>query len=398
MKTPDPTCLLCGAALEAYGEGLHLHPDSALCAVVVTDRFGRCVDDRFEFVDGEIYERDGAPLIVPSTLIQPIDVLPKQKAATKEFSIDIAEDRFMRVEPAVELCFREVGLEKLGGASGDYGWSSYSLYQRCPYAWFRQHVLARQLASKDAIALYGDEPKALSLGILVHVFLACHYEAMRDDNFPLPPDLMAQQLRGRINPEFFDEAWRLFEGYRNFYTEVSADPFIPLAVEHHVVDPETKDSCRYDLVAKLDEPWQFWPEGTYIIEHKTAPRRDQTSLNSWFNDGEILGQMRLWRKLKLDRRFGPLRGVIVNLIFKTKELGFERIFVSPDRWQLKSHESDLKMWRAIRSLAIASGHFPRSRANCVNRFGFCQFWTHCATNDNPSDETTPEGGDEAKVG
>lgn len=115
-----------------------------------------------------------------------------------------------------------------------------------------------------------------------------------------------------------------------------------------------------------------------FIVHNSSSRFDDIALNGWANDGEILGQMMLWDRLKLGLRFGPLRGTIVNILGKQKDPKFHRTTVPPETWQKAQHARDLKFWEAEIQHAKAVNYFPRSRAACIDRFGKCDLYDHCS--------------------
>jgi len=116
-----------------------------------------------------------------------------------------------------------------------------------------------------------------------------------------------------------------------------------------------------------------------VITHNTAARFDSSSLEGWSNDGEVLGQVDLWDRLHLDRRYGKLRGVIINLLGKQKVAEYHRTIVSPSSWQIEQHRLDLRRWNGLIQLAKSSDSFPRARNSCIGRFGKCNHWDHCAT-------------------
>jgi hypothetical protein len=117
--------------------------------------------------------------------------------------------------------------------------------------------------------------------------------------------------------------------------------------------------------------------GTYGIEHKTAAKFDANTLEGWHGDGEVLGQVLTWERLHLEKKFGPLRGVMVNIIGKQKEPQFHRTIVSPTAFTLVQHAADLKNWNGKIAHAKAINDFPRSRNNCIRGFSRCEFWDHC---------------------
>lgn len=387
-KKGQLVCLLCKSPLvESTAFGLWLHPPVAGCTVAVTDSDGVSVDEQYEVVDGVIYEREvetetlglgqslgldllglGEPTATESPLgLVPVGALTRRNASA-DFTIEF--QRFYSHDKAINELFEQFGQPKLGGASGDLGWSSFSAFQRCPYLWYRNYMAG-------ARAVGDDIPLALIVGSLVHLYLALHYQRIIDPNYPITPDAAnGYFLTKGVNTDGLKDAWRLFEAYRLFYVD---DYLKPLAVEYHTVDPKTGESCRYDLIAEVVEDTGFLTAGAYVIEHKTAGRFSDDQLTGWVNDGEVIGQIMLWERLKLHKRFGELKGVVVNILGKQKEPLFHRTLVSPNRWQTKQHARDLRAWEAWRQLCVAMRTFPRSRANCVSKFGKCSQWDHCAT-------------------
>jgi hypothetical protein len=271
------------------------------------------------------------------------------------------------LEEALDEIFDNHGLERLGGTSGGLGWTSFAAYQRCPYLWRRLHI--------DTARAPSAIPSALEIGIAIHVHLAVHYQNLIGA-FPFTSDWLHDALVDRgCNAGSLMEAWRVFQSYRLRYEE---DYLTPLAVEHRVEDPVHGYSCRYDLVATIPDGVTDYMPGAYVVEHKSAGRFDDATLNGWHNDGEIIQQIHLWTRLHLDNVFGPLRGVIVNILGKQKPPQFQRRIVAPDLVVAESHARDLAVWQAHRRLAVATGVFPRARANCISRFGKCSEWDHCA--------------------
>lgn len=369
-KESVPACILCKTeltvcSLEVLPErgGLWNHAASDLCGVRLTDAYGVSLDDRFTVEnDGSVFEREDYQ--ATDDLI----TLPTKKHPSfKPFVLDFPT--FNPHEEALTEMFEHFKAPKLGGASGDSGWSSFFAFQRCPYFWYRQYIVG----TKE----FGTPPIPLVVGSLLHTFVAIHYEGKRDANYPFTADSAFTFLQASgINLDALNEAWRVFDAYRLFY---QTEKLIPLSAEFHVVDPYTNESCRYDLIARLDEPPIGNPPGTYIVETKTTSRFDDSSLTGWVNDGEVIGQVMLYDRLKLKKRFGELQGVIVNLCGKHKIPQFQRVFVSPSRWQKKQHAKDLQQWKALRQFFLSADTFPRSRANCINRWGKCSQWDHCAT-------------------
>jgi hypothetical protein len=353
-------CLLCGANLKATSvPNLWDHPESAKCAVRIADDYGVSADDKFYFAeDGSIWEYDDGtkPLAAEFYMEDGTEIVP-------------ISSPFVACDVALEIIFDNAGLPRLGGASGDRGWSSMSTFQKCPYLWKRRYLVPRPVGS-------GPGPKSLELGSILHTYLALYYSQIIDSTYPLSPEECHQRLLdAMVTPEIVEEAWRIYQAYIIYYHH---DDFVPLAVEYHLVDPSTGRSCRYDLIARKDKPSPGLLPGTYIFDHKTRGRFDASIMTEWRNDGELIGQWELYEKLKLEKRFGPLQGLCANLIGKQKDPKFERAWIRPSDSLLRDHKRSLAIWSAKLDLAKAQGDFPRARANCVTRFGLCDQFEHCA--------------------
>jgi hypothetical protein len=336
------SCFLCGAALKAVDDDLQEHPSTPDCDVRHTDAWGVAITQ--VTVDGKL-----------------------------KLAIDDPEQYEFQTFPFVDVIlediFAQLGLPRLGGMSTGRGWSSFSTFQRCPYAWRRKYV------DKIKPAFLIESP-SLAIGSLVHTFLAVFYTQMIDSKYPLTPEAIYDHTKAQCNPEFVDKSWRMFVGYRLYFKN---EKITPLAVEHDLKDPRTGESCRYDLVAFFAEWENGRAPGTYIIEHKTASRFDADALDGWVNDGEVIGEVALWKHLGLDLRFGKLKGVIVNLLGKHKEPQFHRTIVAPESWQIEAHLDDLRRWEGLIQLSRSSNNFPRSRNGCIGRYGRCDYFDHCAT-------------------
>jgi PD-(D/E)XK nuclease superfamily len=336
------TCLLCGVALEALDHGRQKHPQVDDCEVRLTDAWGVAVPE--EPTEGKLEEPE---------------------------ALDLKTYPF--VDEVLAEIYAKEGLRRLGGVSSGRGWSSVSTFQRCPYAWNR-----RYRAKKKPWFLI--ESPALAIGTLIHTFLASHYEQMIDPEYPLSAATIYEVTKHFANPEFVEEAWRVFSAYRMYY---SLEVIQPLAIEYDLKDPRTGESCRFDLIAYFPETIADRRAGTYILEHKSTSRFDSDTVEGWGNDGEVIGQVALWKRLGMDLRFGPLRGVIINLLGKHKVPQFVRTLVAPESWQIDAHLDDLKRWEGLIQLATSSNSFPRARSGCIGRYGRCDYFDHCATGEDP---------------
>ena len=281
--------------------------------------------------------------------------------------INLAPDPNIRyVDDILKEIFEHHKMERLGGASGR-GWSSHATFQRCPYL-FKLSYLEGQR---------GAPLTALEVGSLVHTFLALHYTWMLDETLTLTPFVARDSLLAAgARPQSFIESWRLYEAYADKYQN---DYLTPLAMEDWAQDPDG-NTCRYDMIAEVSEAQLGVVPGVYIVEHKTAARFTADALEGWRNDGEILGQIMIWKRAKLDKKYGKLRGTIVNIVGKQKVIQFHRTIVPAQKWHVTQHMEDLKMWSALQQMYAATGVWPKARANCVTKFGLCNFFDHCAEN------------------
>lgn len=336
---PRTTCLLCGRALKTLRDGRQEHPIVADCQVTFTDQWGVSLDDE-----------------------QPIDVL-------RQIDRGFFVDTFTPVDVATLAAFTKRKLPRLGGPSTGFGWSSFGLFQRCQYAWKLRYVDRAQ-------PLVMVESPALAVGGLFHTFIALWYMKRLDPSYGISPEELHAELAAVCNPAFVAEAWRVFRAYALHY---KFEEITPLALEYDLVDPRTNESCRYDMIAYIEHERPNLLPGTYVVEHKTASRFDYDTLLAWPNEGEVLGQIDLWERLKLEKRFGPLQGVIINITGKQKDPQFHRTIVAPSTWAIDSHRDDLRRWNATMQIAKATNSFPRSRRNCVDRYGRCDWYDHCAT-------------------
>lgn len=145
-------------------------------------------------------------------------------------------------------------------------------------------------------------------------------------------------------------------------------------VDHVIVSGR---SMMYDLT--VPGVHNFVANG--IVTHNTASRFTMDLLQGWHNDGEILGQIMVWKQAKLDKKYGKLRGTIVNIVGKQKKPQFERVIVPAQAWHVREHTQDLQVWALYQQMCRTTGLWPKARNNCVGRYGMCDLFSHCATND-----------------
>ena len=306
----------------------------------------------------------------PGTVVKKsLPVIVDDEGPDMWVSLELPPDT-ISMDQAIAEVFAANGVPKLGGPSGK-GWSWYSTMQKCWHLYKRRYVDG----DRDKPGIPGT---ALEVGVLLHALLAVYYSQWITEGYPLSPQMLFDGVVAQgAKPDRANIAWRLMEAYETRYAQ---DYMIPLAVEEYAADPRSGNSCRYDAIVSVEEPPIGMAPGVYVCEHKTSARFDATVLDGWRNDGEVIGQMMLWEKAGMAEKYGPCQGVIVNMLGKQKIPQFTRIVVPPQAWQLDSHERELKVWRAMESLNAATGTWPRSRANCVTKFGFCDYFESCSDN------------------
>jgi len=270
--------------------------------------------------------------------------------------------------------FESYGMPRLGGASGR-GWSSYAALQRCMYLYKMRYVVEGRVR--------GRAPRYLDMGSTVHTLLALHYLQMMTPG-PLTPDVLREELlASNVSAQMVMDSWRLYEAYASYYDN---DYLTPLAVER-LAEGDEGVTCRYDLLARVEEARPGVVPGVFVCEHKTSSRFDQSTLEGWKNDGEVIGQIMVYQQANLAEIYGPLQGVIVNILGKQKVPQFTRVVVPVQAWQSEAHAHDLRMWRALEQMARVTNAWPRSRAGCVGRYGLCELFDHCAGDGGQREET-----------
>jgi hypothetical protein len=274
---------------------------------------------------------------------------------------------FKPIDDVLVDVFARHNMGRLGGASGR-GWSSYATFQRCPYLYKVKYVDRER----------GTPALALETGSAFHTFMALHYTWMLDEHLTLTPEVCREELLDNgARPEGVLAGWQCYDNYRLHYEQ---DYIYPLGIEEFA-EGDHGNTCRYDLIARVDKPQPGIIPGTYIVEHKTAARFTMDLLQGWHNDGEILGQIMVWKQAKLDKKYGKLRGTIVNIVGKQKKPQFERVIVPAQAWHVREHTQDLQLWNLYQQLCRTTDNWPKARNNCISKYGMCDLFTHCSTND-----------------
>lgn len=377
-RVKKPRCVLCTATLApTESADIWLHPSSESCGVRVSDAQGVSADETYFLAeDGQVYLTDAAYAAQQAAEAMIAEVPQTLYVIGHEGSGAPGESAWTSAKLAIERLYEHFGLEPLGGASGNRGWSSVSMYQRCPHLWNINYGPRGKRNRKMP-----DKPagEALEIGDITHTLLAIYYQRVITPDYPLEPVAAVEFLRAQaVTPTHLDEAVRVFTAYLTWW-DGELSYLTPLAVEHLVVDPKTGRSCRWDLVLRLDRPYEGLLPGVYLTNHKTTSRDTASVRTKWRNDGQIIGEWDLYHQLHFDRKWGAARGVMVNLMVRTKDIKCDRIWAVPPRDVVRDHQRTMSYWSAQMDMAKSAGYFPRARAACETKFGgLCEEFNNCA--------------------
>jgi hypothetical protein len=272
---------------------------------------------------------------------------------------------------AMDVAIREVfaafGIPPLGGQSAD-GWSKVSDFLRCPYRYFLRYELGAEVPD----AGNGGDPN-LEVGSLVHVGLAVHYASMLPQgapgwhpNYPSPLDFLDAVEASGVELGHVVRARQLLYGYWEHY---NPDNLEPLAIEVPA-GIEGVHTSRFDMVARRDD-------GTWITEHKSSYRETEEVIEGWYLDGEVVGEVYSWRLANLSQKYGPLAGVLINLLFKTNPPKFRRLEVPISSEVVEWYARDRAHWGSVRDHYRNIGYWPRKLTGCFSYNRFCGYRPHC---------------------
>src|SRR5882672_5902829 len=245
------------------------------------------------------------------------------------------------IEQCITEAYASFNVPSLGGASVD-GWSKISDFMRCPYRYQQFHEIPKD---DSQLVQLGQKPSALEIGTLYHATLACHYAGSCKplahtrnvyDGYPTALELVNRVTALGGDTAITSECERLYLAYFNHYGNPHDEGFSPLAIELPAGTAGVH-TCRFDLLAERDG-------GTWIVEHKTASRETRDVLESWWLDGEIIGEVYGYKLSGLEKVHGPLVGVLVNVVIKTQVPKFRRIEVVIPDSLLERYAIDRDYW------------------------------------------------------
>lgn len=274
-------------------------------------------------------------------------------------------------------------LETVGrkGGGTPYGWSKHAVKFQC---WYKHYLMVHLKVDR----YYSP---ALAIGTILHEILATWYSTPLGEDPSGPIEELLAVCRDGGYEKAVDEALRLSEAYlaywmlperenglwaprkviRDFKGNVVSRPddfFDPgteiIAIEEMLqTDTPFNYSCRTDLVVRRRD-------GIWVVDHKTARALDD-SITDWALQGEILGLLWLARKKWGDE----VKGLIINLIVKTKTPKFERMSFRFRPRNVKMHIDAVRALLEFEPIAKRLG-WPRNFASCAGQYR-CQFFAYC---------------------
>lgn len=278
----------------------------------------------------------------------------------------------------VDIDPNRVPLEQLLNASGrfggptEFGWHTREPSFRC---WKEHHIVKTQQPGQ-----LGNRQYALSVGTIVHEFLAAYYDSfvqLGQTSRPaggIQPDVLYQTLVSNGYAEEATEAKRVFDAYLVKYNGkdgyLATDVKI-IAVEHHVQrmfpwgQPHT---ARADMVLHM-------PDGYWVVDHKTTVARTTEFIEGWQIDPGILGLM--WA---CEPEFNPIRGVSINGLIKTKTPDFDRFMYAKDDRMIEAWLA-MMQYKCKEEKLAAEHDWPQNFSACFRKMGphigKCRFFSRC---------------------
>lgn len=285
-----------------------------------------------------------------------------------------------------ELLAEKLGDNYIGASTAKIrGWSSISNYMICDRMFYYKSVKKYRPQSFSP---------ALDIGILFHECLAAHYATGGKRTFD-PLEALSTE-----RPEIAHEVKRLLYAYFAEHLKTEVDTWDVRAVEREIigtVEYRGKTAPAYsrlDLLIRkktADQeclPYGPCPDGVYIVDHKAVGRLTKDLTEGYKMDGQFLLMAHLWKQQNFDAIYGPLKGFIINIVTKTKEVQCKRL-------EIDIQEDDMSRFAETMSPVIVELHsrmndkdeiadeknWPMNFAACKNPkgYGTCEFFDMCVS-------------------
>lgn len=281
-----------------------------------------------------------------------------------------------------DLLASNLGPNYIGASTAKIrGWSSISNYMTCDRLFYYKTVKKYKAPGTS---------DALDIGILIHECLAAHYQSGGTRTFE--PLNAVQEAR----PEIATEVKRLLYAYFARYLKEEADTWDIRAVETEIIgdishnDYIAKVYSRLDLLVRVKtkddavKPYGPCEDGVYIVDHKCHARLTRELEDGYRMDGQFLLMGLLWHKNNLDAVYGPLKGFIINVITKTKDVGLKRLTVDISPRDYARFERTMapvitELHRRLETQRENEDHWEMNFAACKNPKGYgpCEFMDMC---------------------
>jgi hypothetical protein len=249
------------------------------------------------------------------------------------------------------------------------GWSSISNYMICDRMFYYKTVKKYRKV---------EPSPALDIGILFHECLAAHYSTGGQRTFE-PLNACAES-----RPEIAHEVKRLLYAYFGAYLKEDAETWDVRAVETEIIGDITYGSSTAKVYSRLDllvrkktkdqpvDPFGPCPDGVYLVDHKVMARITRDLEEGYKMDGQFLLMGLLWHKNKLDEVYGPLKGFIINIVSKTKDVGLKRLVVNIQQEDYDRFEHTMAPTIVELHNRLASEDEKASEENWPMNFSVCK--------------------------
>lgn len=259
------------------------------------------------------------------------------------------------------------------------GNSAVSTFLSCPE---RSRLNRLGLRRKGFSLVRGADLDARGFGSLMHTLLATrvvhgyekaiHLLGPLTASTPFAPEAEMWSYGLGLSMEDRFKASALLNCY-DYEFPLEDEPFEYIGVESNVVTDlgggELR-TVRYDAVVRMHDG-----SGLFSLEHKTAAR--DGDLNGYTPQFAV--QVAIWNaNPHLVERYGPMTGVIPDVLVKTKVPKCHRPFPLhiPKHFQQLAVEYMLST-SAVKFPVYPDGHYPRFLHACWGRWGACEYTPLC---------------------
>jgi hypothetical protein len=271
-----------------------------------------------------------------------------------------------------ELLPQKLGTDYIGASTMKIrGWSSISNFMTCERLFYYKSIKKLKVSQPSP---------ALDIGILIHECLAAHYASGGARTFK--PLEAVQDDR----PEIAAEVKRLLYAYFAMYLKEDAETWDIRAVETEIVGKATnhKTGKSVDVYSRLDlllrkktkdqpaHPFGPCPDGVYLLDHKCVARMSKDLEDGYRMDGQFLLMAHLWHQNHLDEVYGPLKGFIINIITKTKDVGLKRLTVNVGKEDMERFYKFVEPTIVDMHERIANPEIKNNEDNWRMNFAMCK--------------------------